>query len=109
MESAGNYLFQIIIPLLGIVGLIVVLGYLGKHFNLARPQDNGPIKVIASSALTGQVKLCLVEVGDQQLLISVAGQQVTCLHTLPEKLPENATAAPEFSVYLQKLINRNPA
>ena len=104
-----NYLLQIGLPLLGIVGLIITLGLLGKHLNLSKVQTNSPIKVIASSPLSSQVKLCLVEVGGQQLLLSVSGQQTTCLHTLQERLPAKNVGTTEFSEYLTNLMNRNSA
>ena len=102
-----DYLLQIGTPLLGIVGLILVLGFVGKRLNLAKPANQGPIKVLSNITLTSQVKLCLVEVGGQQLLLSVSGQQATRLHTLPERLNEDDTASPEFSQYLQSLLSRN--
>ncbi|MTI13239.1 FliO/MopB family protein [Sansalvadorimonas verongulae] len=104
-----NYLIQIGLPLVGIVGLILALGLLGKRFNLNRVQANTPIKAITSSPLSAQVKLCLVEVGGQQLLLSVSGQQTTCLHTLKERLPEKKLGNAEFSDYLNNLLNRNSA
>ncbi|WP_281648642.1 flagellar biosynthetic protein FliO [Parendozoicomonas sp. Alg238-R29] len=104
-----NYLIQIGLPLLGIVGLIVTLGILGKRLNLSKVQSQSPIKVVASSPLSSQVKLCLVEVGGQQLLLSVSAQQTTCLHTLQERLPANKVGTTEFSDYLTNLLNRNSA
>ena len=104
-----NYLIQIGLPLLGIVGLILTLGLLGKRLNLNRVQTNSPIKVVASSPLSSQVKLCLVEVGGQQLLLSVSGQQTTCLHTLKEPLSDKQVGNSEFSDYLNNLLNRNSA
>lgn len=101
-----DYLTQIGLPLLGIIGLILILGLLGKHLNPSRSHGNSPIKILATVAVSRQVKICLVEVGEQQLLLSISGQQATCLHTLPERLPESAIAASqEFSTLMHSLLS----
>ncbi|CAM3445360.1 FliO/MopB family protein [Parendozoicomonas haliclonae] len=104
---AMDYFLQIGLPLIGIVGLILVLGVLGKRLNLAKPLGSGPIKVMASVPVSNQVKLCLIEVGGQQMLISVSGQQTNCLHTLPERVPQSESGTPDFSRYMQNLLSRN--
>ncbi|GAA4649572.1 hypothetical protein GCM10023116_18460 [Kistimonas scapharcae] len=79
-KSATGYLVQIGLPLLLIIGMIVGFGLLAKRFNLHSVNNKGPVKVLSSTPVSGQVRLCLIEAGDKQLLISVSNQQANCLH-----------------------------
>ena len=88
-KSATSYLIQIGLPLLLIVGMIVGFGLLAKRFNLHHVNNKGPVKVISSTPVSGQVRLCLIEAGDKQLLISVSNQQANCLHVFDSPIVDN--------------------
>lgn len=88
-KSATGYLMQIGLSLLLIVGIIVGFGLLAKRFNLHRVNNNGPIKMIASIPVSGQVRLCLIAAGGKQLLISVSNQQADCLHVFESSIVDN--------------------
>ena len=88
-KSATGYLIQIGLPLLLIVGMIVGFGLLAKRFNLHSVNNKGPVKVLSSTPVSGQVRLCLIEAGDKQLLISVSNQQANCLHVFDSPVVAN--------------------
>ncbi len=72
-------IWQVALALVGTVGLVVVLGYLAKRFQLTRPSSNGLLKVVDSTYLGPKEKLVLVQVANQQVLIGIAGQEMTRL------------------------------
>ena len=107
-KSATDYLAQIGLPLLLIVGMIVGFGFLAKRLNLHGVNNKGPVKVISSTPISGQVRLCLIDVKGKQLLISVSNQQANCLHVFESPVvtsEETATATSNFTNLFSLAIN----
>ena len=100
-------LLQVVTPLLLVIILIFVLAWLVKKLNPGGTVLGQGIKVIASAPLSGQARVCLVKVGDKDILLGVTGQKVSLLHTFeqPVNLPStqpSANLAEQFSRLLKK-------
>lgn len=111
-QSATGYLVQIGLPLLLIVGLIVGFGLLAKRLNLHGVNNKGPVRVISSTPISGQVRLCLIDVEGKQLLISVSNQQANCLHVFESPVvtsEEPATASSNFTNLFSLAMNPSQA
>ncbi len=90
----GSSLLAMGTSLLIVVALILVMAWLAKKFNI--PQSaatgKGPIKMLAITQLSGQVKVCILEVGKVQLLVSMSGQNARTLHVFDEPVIATDTA-----------------
>ncbi|WP_461537670.1 FliO/MopB family protein [Spongorhabdus nitratireducens] len=96
----GNSLLAMGASLLIVIALIFAMAWLAKRFNLHQPGSaiKGPIKILAMKPLTNQVRVCIIEAGNVQLLISLSGQNATTLHVFDEPVidsnaPVSETAA----------------
>ena len=108
-KSATDYLIQIGLPLLMIVSLIIGFGFLAKRLNLHRLNNKGPVKVISSTPISGQVKLCLIDVEGKQMLISVSNQQANCLHVFESPVVASAeptTATKDFATLFSLAVKK---
>ncbi len=95
---------KVIASLLMVVGLILLLAWLTKRFKLPIA-GQGPLQVIASLPLSAKERLLVVQVGQQQLLLS-SGQHGTRLLTpLDSPLPAANNAA--FTTVLAKFNNKS--
>lgn len=79
---------QVFLGLLLVVGLMFALAWLAKRMQLASGlgRSSNLVRVIAAHHLGSKEKLVLVEVGEEQLLLGVTSQQITCLHKLNKRL-----------------------
>ncbi|WKE66749.1 flagellar biosynthetic protein FliO [Gallaecimonas kandeliae] len=87
MVTPGDKLGTLVLSLMGVVALLVgVLYFARRHM----PQFKaGPIKVVAQQQLGTRAKLVLVEVGEEQMLVSVAGNEVRLIKALDKPVKEN--------------------
>ena len=100
-------LMQVVLPLLLVIILIFLLAWLVKKVNPGTPSLGQGITVIANTPLSSHARVCLIRVGDKDILLGVTSQQVTQLHTFeepPVSLPKNENAhnfADQFKSILQ--------
>lgn len=111
--STGSALTQVSSVLAGIILLILVLAWLARRFGFMPKRLGGPqaLKISASVQVGQRERVVIVEVEDARLVLGVTAQQITHLHTLPPKDPEQqdappAPAAPDFRQILQTLVKR---
>ncbi|MFI3245839.1 MAG: flagellar biosynthetic protein FliO [Ferrimonas sp.] len=95
---------KVIASLLMVVGLILLLAWLTKRFKLPIA-GQGPLQVIASLPLSAKERLLVVQVGQQQLLLSSGQQGTRLLTTLEAPLPAANSAA--FATVLAKFNNKS--
>lgn len=69
---------------IGIIGLILLLGWLIKRFSWKKNTDN-LIDVKASYIINPKERIILVHVDNQLLVVGVTSQQMTLLHTISEE------------------------
>ncbi|OCG10320.1 flagellar biosynthetic protein FliO [Gilliamella sp. wkB178] len=72
------------LPFIGIISIILVLGWLVKRFGGKNTTGN-LIDIKASYVINPKERIILVQVDQQLLLIGVTPQQMTLLHTLSEE------------------------
>ena len=85
--SATN-IMHVIGPLLLVLALIFILAKAVKRFNFQTIGMNQGMSIVTSIPLSNQAKLCLVKVGDKDILIGVTQQQVTHIETFNEPVIE---------------------
>lgn len=76
---------SMIMSLLMVLALIIISALLLKRFNLA-PQRDSQLKVVSSLSLGTKEKVVVIQVGNEQLLLGMAGQQITLLDKLSEPI-----------------------
>lgn len=60
--------------------LVLVLGYMVKHFKKIVPQFSGIVQVLGGANLGNKSKLVLVEAYDTQILVGVSDSQIQTLY-----------------------------
>ena len=113
--SAGlnaESLIQVLIALILVVLIIFALSFVLKKFNMLPGGSSGLIKIVDAISLGSKDRLLLVQVGDDQMLISASPGRISKLHKLtasvvPEQI--SSTENPEksgFSNILDLVISR---
>ncbi|MEL4429174.1 flagellar biosynthetic protein FliO [Shewanella mangrovisoli] len=87
MAAAASMLGGLILVLL----LIFALAYLLRRFNLV-PTNHSVLKTLAVTSLGQKERLVLVQVGEQQYLLGVSGQQVNLIDKLAEPIEIESTS-----------------
>ena len=87
MDTGGAFL-QVVLALMATLGLVLLLAYLAKRFTGIGGRANSSIKVISVTQLGARERLVLVQAGDKQLLLGVAQQQISTLHSFDEPIAE---------------------
>ena len=80
---------QVAVTLSGIILLIVTLGFVAKRANKSGFMGTGAIRIVSSLNLGVKEKLVLIEVGDEQLLLSTGAAGIAKLHVLSTPVEEN--------------------
>ena len=100
--SMGEATGQMIIGLVAVLGLIFVLAWVAKRFNLAPGGATSHMKVVGSLSVGPKEKLLLVEVENQRLLLGVTATQVSLIREMgdaPDAEPQS-----DFSSRMQALL-----
>jgi len=79
--------------LLLVLSLIAVLAWLGRRIPLGQGARAGGLRIVTGISVGHRERLVVVEVGRQQLLVSVAPGNVRALHVLPEPIEGGRTPA----------------
>lgn len=72
------------IAFIGIVSVILLLGWLAKRFSWKKNTDN-LIDVKASYIISAKERIALIYVDNQLLVIGITSHQITLLHTINEE------------------------
>lgn len=106
-HTASNNLdaMSMILSLFMVLALIVVAALLLKRFQLIRPQS-AQLRLVTSLHLSAKEKLVVVQVGEQQLLLGISGQQINLLHKLEQALPDEKMATAELGQNLSQVIGK---
>lgn len=110
--SAGS-LFQVLMGLVLVLGLLAGAAWLLKRFNLAKSAGGpGSVRIIGGVNVGSRERVMVVEVGDQWIVVGVAPGRVNALSSMPrQETPAGEAAMPpakNFSAWLKQTIdNRN--
>lgn len=96
---------SMILSLLMVLGLIVVSAMVLKKFNLQQAGTKD-LKVITSLHLSPKEKLVVVQVGEQQLLLGVTGQQINLLDRLEKPIEPATVLDKNLTQSLQKILKK---
>jgi len=78
--------FKVIWGLLVVLGIILALyGLLRKRFSLLANTPEKNIKILEIKPLMGKKALCLITVKGNEYLLSISGDQINHIATLPNK------------------------
>jgi len=100
---------SIFFSLLLVVGIIFVLAWLMRRFNVTQA-GNGQMKVVASMMAGAKEKIMVIEVGDEQYLLGVTAHNINHLATLqnpiasPAKNNQGSSNLSGNAGFQQKLI-----
>ncbi|MCX8650867.1 flagellar biosynthetic protein FliO [Gilliamella sp. B2776] len=89
------------ISLIGVIVLILLLGWIVKRFNWKSPNKQ-LIEVKATYNINPKERIVLVHVDHQLLVVGVTGQQMTLLHTINEQRTDMLLAEPSAEKDLSK-------
>ena len=101
---------QVAIGLVVVLSLMFALAWLAKRMRLVPGAlgNKDIIRTLAVLPLGNREKLLLVQVGEEQLLLGITTQQITCLHELKKPIDFNATASkPAFAQFMQHWSAKN--
>jgi flagellar protein FliO/FliZ len=100
-------LIQLALSLTVVVGLIFVITWLVKRFNLATPRASRAMSVLDEISLSPRERVVLVQVGNAQVLVGVGINGLTALTPLsaPIELPPVANAT-SFADRLREFMHR---
>lgn len=108
-KLADISLLQVMMPLLLVIVLIFALAWIVKKMKIGTPTLGQGITVVASSPLSNQARVCLIKVGEKDILLGVTNQHVSLIHTFEESpmpIPNNENAG-DFSGHFINLLKRN--
>ena len=92
-------MLQWLLSLLVVIAVILMLAWLAKKSRVFG-SNHQQLNVVATLPLGPKERIMVVQVGDEQLLVGVTGQQINLLKELPQPLP---TSRPELNPFATKL------
>lgn len=104
VSSTGALATQVFLGLILVLVLMFALAWLAKRMRLVPSAlgSAGVIQTLAVLSLGNKEKLLLVQVGEEQLLLGVTSQQITCLHELKTPIdPSTTNTKPAFAKFMQ--------
>ena len=108
--SGAGSLFQVLLSLFLVLGLMMAAAWAVKKFGPKRIGSNAAIRIVGGVNLGGRERIVMVEVGDQWIVVGVAPGQVNALATLPKQeapaMPETAPMGKNFSDWLKQTIDK---
>jgi len=110
--NAGN-LIQILVALFSVVLIIFALSIVLKKFNIFPGTSSGAIRVIAGISLGSKDRLLLIQIGDEQILLSAGPGNINKIHKLTTPVEANLKSSSEkargnsFSSLLRSVSSRS--
>jgi len=113
--TAAPGMFGAVLALLGVLALIVGLGWLLKRMPGSGFRPAEGLRVVASLTVGAKERVVVVEVNGTQLLLGVTAGGINTLHQLPDPLPAPTPARlpdfkhlPNFAQLLQQRLRKEP-
>ena len=101
----SDYMGNLLLSLGLVVGLILALAWLVKRFNVIPQQNQGLIKVLSTLALSSRDRIALIQVGEEQLLISLTPGNITKLHSLKSPIAITEDIQDSFKSKFKNVVN----
>lgn len=119
VEDAGfdaglnvDSLIQVLIALISVICIIFILSVLLKKFNILPGTSSGLIKIVAGISLSNKDRLLLIQVGDEQILVSATPGGINKIHELSTAVEPEVVSSEQnpksgnFSNLLNSVISR---
>ncbi len=110
ISTTSELAIQVFIGLIAVLSLMFALAWLARRMRLVPGSLGGKeaIRTLAVLSLGNREKLLLIQVGEEQLLLGVTNQQITCLHELKTPIDLKATTSkPAFAQFMQHWSAKN--
>lgn len=104
---SADSLLQVFMVLIFIVLLIFALSVVLKKFNMLPAGSGKLIKIISAVSLSNKDRLLLIQVGDEQLLISSSPGSINKIHTLanPIEIETDSGTQASDKINFNSLLN----
>lgn len=106
-------MIQMFIALLVVVALIVGLSIVVRRLSLIPGASSGVVRIVGGLALNNKDRLLLIQVGDEQILISASPGRIGKIHDLHEPIDPTRygqSAGPDgksFNNLLSQMLNKS--
>lgn len=108
--SSTSGLFQVLMVLFVVLGLMVAAAWILKKFNTTGTISGGTIKIIGGVAVGSRERIMVVEVADQWIVVGITASSITALSTMQKQealpLPEEQATSGNFSSRLKQFIEK---
>lgn len=107
---ATTSLFQALLGLVVVLGILAALAWGIKRTGLAKNTAPSTVKVIGGVSIGNRERILVVEVADQWIVVGVAPGRVNTLSTMPRQIqdmnPEQESAGKNFATWLKQTIEK---
>lgn len=109
VAPAGS-LFQVLLGLILVLGLMAALAWSIKRFSGGRPMGNTLVRIVGGVSVGTRERILVVEAADQWIVVGVAPGSVNALTTMPrqESVPANTAmpAGEHFPAWLKQALGK---
>ncbi len=102
----GDYITKLLLSLGLVVGIIFLLAWMVKRFNVIPHQSQGLIKIISTLSVGSRDRIALIQVGDEQLLIALSPGKISKLHSLKTPVDTSNSTNVSFKSKFNSLIDK---
>lgn len=106
--SAGG-IFQVLMGLTLVLGLMALLAWALKRLNAGRPTGNAAIRIVGGVSVGTRERILVVEAAEQWIVVGVAPGSVNALTTMPRQETPPAPAAmadANFPAWLRQALGK---
>ena len=111
--SSTGSLFQVLMVLVLVLGLMLAAAWLLKKFNATGTNVGSSIKIISGVAVGSRERIMVIEVADQWIVIGVTANNISALTSMPKQeiasSPEAQTISENFANRLKQFIEKRNA
>jgi flagellar protein FliO/FliZ len=108
VNAAPVNLFQTIISLVLIVGILIGLAVLFKKFGLNRINPTVPIKIIGAVHIGNNQRIMVIEAGEEWLVLGATPHHISTLTTMPRQENEDLSSVNQTNhpTWLQNALQK---
>ena len=99
-------MLQWLLSLLAVIAVIVMLAFLAKKARVFG-SDNQQLHVVATLPLGPKERIMVVQVGSEQVLLGITGQQINLLKELEQPLENSQPELNPFATKLAQMMKQH--
>ncbi|MEQ8408528.1 MAG: flagellar biosynthetic protein FliO [Gammaproteobacteria bacterium] len=103
--SGSSSVLQMLLGLFMVIAIIIGLSLAVKKFNMFPTGAPGAIKIISGLALSNKDRILLLQVGDEQILVSASPGQVRKVHELRTPVAVETNQASDEAKNFANILN----